>query len=187
LTPSNSPLVHQTTFEIPRMRHEFDVIRLWEQPTQSFLEATGLLPLAVLTQTPDQEQTLRDVAARVEAIPDIRRQSNVAASAGILAGLLLERDLIQQILRREIMQQSVLYQEWRAEFLREGEQIGEQRGAQREAAALILRQLAHRFGTLPEPLVTRIEQLPLEQLESLSVAWLDWQGVEDLEGWLRNQ
>ncbi|NEO95963.1 MAG: Rpn family recombination-promoting nuclease/putative transposase, partial [Moorea sp. SIO3G5] len=53
LTRSTSELVYQTAFEIPGTRHEFEVIRLWEQSTQAFLESTGLLPLAVLTQTPD--------------------------------------------------------------------------------------------------------------------------------------
>ncbi len=66
-----SEWVYQSVFEIPGTRHEFEVIRLWEQPTQLFLESTGLLPLAVLTQTSDKAQTLRQVAARVEAIPEL--------------------------------------------------------------------------------------------------------------------
>jgi predicted transposase/invertase (TIGR01784 family) len=33
LTPTGSDLVHQNVFETPKMRHEFDAIRLWEQPT----------------------------------------------------------------------------------------------------------------------------------------------------------
>jgi predicted transposase YdaD len=45
LTRSSSELVHQSAFEIPGTRHEFEVIRLWEQPTQPFLESTDLLPL----------------------------------------------------------------------------------------------------------------------------------------------
>ncbi|WP_293045246.1 hypothetical protein [Moorena sp. SIO1F2] len=134
LTRSTSELVYQTAFEIPGTRHEFEVIRLWEQPTQLFLESTGLLPLAVLTQTPDAAQTLRQVAARVETIPEIRIQSNVAACAGILAGLFLKRDFINQILRTDIMQQSVIYQDIKDEGRYEGEQ------------SLILRQLLRRIS-----------------------------------------
>ena len=77
LTRSKSELVYQNVFEIPGTRHEFEVIRLWEQSTQPFLEATGLLPLAVLTQTSDAAQTLRQVAAKVEAISEMRVQSNI--------------------------------------------------------------------------------------------------------------
>jgi predicted transposase YdaD len=71
LTRSTSELVHQTAFEIPGTRQEFEVIRLWEQPTQPFLEATGLLPLAVLTQTSDAAQTLRRIG---EVTPERRSQ-----------------------------------------------------------------------------------------------------------------
>jgi predicted transposase YdaD len=179
LTRSTSELVHQTAFEIPGTRHEFEVIRLWEQPTQPFLEATGLLPLAVLTQTPDTAQTLRQVAARVEAIPEMRVQSNVAASTGILAGLLLKRDFINQVLRRDIMQQSVIYQEWREEFLQEGEE--------REARSLVLRLLAKRIGEVTPERRSQIQALSLTQLEALGEALLDFRKPDDLDEWLRSR
>ena len=36
LSPSKSPLVHETTFNLEELRHKFNVIRLWEQPTTIF-------------------------------------------------------------------------------------------------------------------------------------------------------
>jgi predicted transposase/invertase (TIGR01784 family) len=184
LKPTGSELVYQTVFEIPGLRGEFEVIRLWEQPTQPFLALTGLLPLAVLTQTPDKAQTLRQVAAKVDAIPELRVQSNVAASAGILAGLLLEKGFINQVLRREIMQQSVIFQEWKEEFLQEGEQIGEQRGRTEEARSLILRQLTRRVGQVSSAMRSQVQALSLVQLESLGEALLDFTSAEDLSDWL---
>ena len=175
LTRSNSELVYQNLFEIPGTRHEFEVIRLWEQPTQSFLEARGLLPLAVLTQTSDAAQTLRQVAARIEAIPELRVQSNVAASTGILAGLLLKRDFINQILRRDIMQQSVIYQD----ILQEGEERGER--------SLVLRQLARRIGEVSPERRSQIQALSLPQLEALGEALLDFTKPDDLHEWIRSQ
>lgn len=190
LKPTGSELVYQTVFEIPGLRAEFEVIRLWEQPTQPFLALTGLLPLAVLTQTPDKAQTLRQVAAKVDAIPEVRIQSNVAASAGILAGLLLEKGFINQVLRREIMQQSVIFQEWKEEFLQEGEQRGEQRGRiegrTEEARSLILRQLTRRIGQVSSAMRSQVQALSLVQLESLGEALLDFTSVEDLSAWLRS-
>ncbi len=177
LTPSNSELVHQNVFEIPGMRHEFEVIRLWEQPTELFLNRPGLLPLAVLTQTRDQAQTLRQVAARVEAIPELRVQSNVAASAGILAGLILKKEFINQVLRREIMQQSVIYQEWREEFLQEGRQEGE--------AELVLRLLTRRIGEVYPELKSQIQALSLTQIEALGEALLEFSQPSDLVNWLQ--
>jgi predicted transposase/invertase (TIGR01784 family) len=177
LNPTGSDLVFQTFFEIPGMRHEFEVIRIWEQSTKPFLESTGLLPLAVLTNTPDKAQTLRQVAAKVDTISDKRVQSNIAASAGILAGLLLEKGFINQVLRREIMQQSVIYQEWKEEFLQEGEQTGE--------ARLVLRQLTRRIGEATPDLRSQIQSLSLPQLESLGEALLDFSQPDDLVEWLR--
>jgi predicted transposase/invertase (TIGR01784 family) len=177
LNPTGSDLVYQTFFEIPGMRHEFEVIRIWEQSTKPFLESTGLLPLAVLTNTPDKAQTLRQVAAKVDTILDKRVQSNVAASAGILAGLLLEKGFINQVLRREIMQQSVIYQEWKEAFLQEGEQTGE--------ARLVLRQLTRRIGEATPDLRSQIQSLSLPQLESLGEALLDFSQPDDLVEWLR--
>ncbi|NEO40014.1 MAG: Rpn family recombination-promoting nuclease/putative transposase [Moorea sp. SIOASIH] len=174
LTRSTSELVYQTAFEIPGTRHEFEVIRLWEQPTQLFLESTGLLPLAVLTQTPDAAATLRQVAARVEAIPEIRIQSNVAASAGILAGLLLKRDFINQVLRRDIMEQSVIYQDIKNEGRHEGEQ------------SLILRLLLRRIGEVSPEMRTQVQALSLAQLEALGEALLDFTKPDDLDEWMRS-
>ncbi|NEO11267.1 MULTISPECIES: Rpn family recombination-promoting nuclease/putative transposase [unclassified Moorena] len=174
LTSSTSELVYQTAFEIPGTRHEFEVIRLWEQPTQPFLESTGLLPLAVLTQTPDAAQTLRQVAARVEAIPEMRIQSNVAACAGILAGLLLKRDLINQVLRTDIMQQSVIYQDIKDEGRHEGEQ------------SLILRLLLRRIGEVSPEMRSQVQALSLPQLEALGEALLDFTKPEDLDEWMRS-
>ena len=128
LQPSPSDALYQTTFEIPGTRHEFEVIRLWEQPSSIFLSAPGLLPFTVLSATEDRPDLLRQVARQIETLPEARLQSNVAASTAILAGLLLDKDLIQRILRKEMMQESVIYQDIKAEGLLEGRQEGRQEG-----------------------------------------------------------
>ncbi|NET39280.1 MAG: Rpn family recombination-promoting nuclease/putative transposase [Cyanothece sp. SIO1E1] len=138
LQPTQSRAVHQTRFEISGLSHEFEVIRLWEQSPSNFLTRPGLLPFAVLTQTADRPELLRQVATQIEGIPERWTQSHIAASTAILAGLLLEQGLIRQVLRRELMQESVIYQEIKAEGrqegwqegLREGKQAGLQEGRQ---------------------------------------------------------
>lgn len=47
LRRSRSPLVYQTRFELPSTDHEFNVVRLWEEPTELFLQTPGLLPFAL--------------------------------------------------------------------------------------------------------------------------------------------
>jgi predicted transposase YdaD len=62
LKQTGSALVYQTSFTMERTRHEFDVIRLWEQPSSLFLQYSGLIPFAVLGQSADAEETLRQAA-----------------------------------------------------------------------------------------------------------------------------
>lgn len=94
LKQTSSELVHENTFTIPGTRHEFEVIRLWEQPTEVFLRTPGLLPFAVLSRTANPEGVLNQVAKAINEITEFRVQSNVAASTAILAGLLLEKEVI---------------------------------------------------------------------------------------------
>jgi predicted transposase/invertase (TIGR01784 family) len=68
LKPSNSSLVYETSFNSKQLNHEFNVIRLWEQPTETFQKCLGLLPFAVLSKTNTPEETLRDVARQIENI-----------------------------------------------------------------------------------------------------------------------
>ena len=57
-------------------------------------------------------------------------------------------------------------------------------GRQEGEAALALRLLARRCGPLSEATAARVQSLPLEQLESLAEALLDFQGPNDLAAWL---
>jgi predicted transposase/invertase (TIGR01784 family) len=188
LRPSGSDLVQQTSFNLEETQHQFEVIRLWEQPTELFLQQPGLLPLAVLSQTSDPEQVLQAVVHRVEEIADIRERSNLAAASGILAGLLLEQTVIQKLLRTELMRESVIYQEIEAQGLQRGLQQGRQEGRQQGLMegerALILRQISHRWGSISALIQTKIERLSLIQLEALGEALFDFTQLADLEAWL---
>ena len=92
LQKTDSELVQQTTFTLEETFHRFQVIRLWEQPTEIFLQTSGLLPFAVLSNTSNKTNTLQKVAAQIDNISDKRTQSNLAASTFILAGLVLEEE-----------------------------------------------------------------------------------------------
>ena len=164
--------MYQESFSIPGTRHEFQVIRLWEQPEEVFWQSPGLLPLAVLSQTESRRETLREVAQRIEQIEERRERSNVAASTAILAGLVLEKKVIERLLRQELMRESVIYQEIRAEGKQEGE------------ASLVLRLLRKRFGQVAQDLEKRIEGLSIEELEDLGEALLDFATEADLVNWL---
>jgi len=65
-----------------------------------------------------------------------------------------------------------------------GQQDGEQKGRQAEAAALTLRLLQRRCGSLQPDHQALIQGLPLSDLENLADALLDFQGPADLKAWL---
>lgn len=164
LKPTKSPLVHQSKFQSKQLNHEFSVIRLWEQPTEIFQRYLGLLPLAVLTDTSNPEETLKQVAGQIENIADKQVQSNVAASTAIISGIALNREVIQRLLRSEIMKESVIYQE----ILLEGEAKGEARG---EAKGLIKasNQIAQNMlrSDMSVDLVAQFTGLSLKQVQKL--------------------
>jgi predicted transposase YdaD len=81
-----------------------------------------------------------------------------------------------------------LAQDWIEEGRLEGEARGrlegEARGRAAEATAVALRLLNRRCGTLSEATTARIQALPLEQLEALTEALLEFSGPADLAAWL---
>jgi predicted transposase YdaD len=87
---------------------------------------------------------------------------------------------------------SVAYREifglGRQEGRQEGRQVGllegQQEGRQAEAVALTLRQLQRRCGSLNPNQQARIQAMPLNALEALADALLDFQGPDDLQAWL---
>ena len=159
------------------------MIRLWEVPSEQLLTKPGLLPFAVLSQPQDAVNVLTEVARQIEEIEDKQIQSNLAATSAILAGLVLDKIVIKRLLREEIMKESVMYQEIRSEGFAEGLQRGKQQGLQQEAN-LLIRQLNRRIGQIPQDLTRQVSNLPLEQLENLGEALLDFTTEADLVNWL---
>ncbi|MBE9012574.1 hypothetical protein IQ250_20450 [Pseudanabaenaceae cyanobacterium LEGE 13415] len=86
--------------------------------------------------------------------------SNLGAASGVLAALSLDKEVIKRILRRDIMQQSPLYQEWQ----QEAEQRGEQRGEEKARRSLALKMLQE---NLPLEMIARLTELSIEQLQQL--------------------
>jgi predicted transposase YdaD len=172
LRRTNSELARQTTFELPQMQHRYNVIRLWEVPTEQLLESSGLLPFAVLSETINPAGVLERVARKIETIEDEGEQNNVAASAAVIAGLILDTITIKRLLRKDIMRESVIYQDILAE------------GEAREAVKLVMQLLHHRFGEVSPNLSEKIRGLSLVEVETLAKALLDFQSLSDLVNWL---
>ncbi len=178
LQPSNSEMVFKTEYVDRNTRHRYRVIRLWEEDSTPLLNNPALLPLAVLAKSNSPESLLQQVASQVDMIEESEEQKNISACTQILAGLRFDRNLINQLFREEIMQESVIYQDILQRGLNRGKQQGE--------ATLILRQLVRRFGETSADIEQKIQALSTNQLEDLGEALLDFSNQNDLTTWLEN-
>ena len=153
--------------------------------------------------SPDAEH-LALVADRVAAIKNPVLQKEIAGGCHLLAGLGFSQELINAYFTMGILDDSVTYQAAVAEYTRrgrlEGERQGEERGIQlglnqglnqgrnqgiqQEAQCLVLRLLPRRCGQLSHEQELAVRALPLEKLEALAEALLDFDGPEALDAWL---
>jgi len=184
------PHVHylEVVVVVPHRRLRLGPDRLPRQ-LEAFLAGVHWLSLEELGQRPGLDPLLSLLTLPVLPKPDI---------PGATEKILQPRpDLLEPVLsilgerfpyltRKEIMalinlptdhlRDTRFAQEWMAE--------GEARGRAAEAAATAIRQLNRRCGPLSEAITARIQALPLQQLEALSDALLDFAGADDLASWL---
>jgi hypothetical protein len=73
---------------------------------------------------------------------------------------------------------------WEREGIKKGRQEGRQEGRREGTVQLVLKQLRRRVGAVSEDQEARVRRLPTERLDALGEALLDFQGVDDLDGWL---
>jgi predicted transposase YdaD len=188
LLPPSDLAEIETTFSVESTRHEYQVLRLWEQDPTVFLNDIALLPFASLAATSDPVLLLQQVAQAVSEIESTQQRQEVSGYAQLLAGLKFDRQLIRQMFVEGVMRESVIYQEIFQEGKQEGQQEdrqeGRQEGRQEEGLALVLLLLERRIGRLPDELRDRVSLLALPQLEALAVALLNFSQVSELAEWL---
>jgi predicted transposase/invertase (TIGR01784 family) len=156
LNRSNSPLVFETEFKHGELIHKYNVIRIWEQAPEVLQQYQGLLPFASLAQTNNPEEVLRAVAKQIDEVKDEGVKSNLTAAAYIFSGLVLDKEIIQRLLRREIMKESVTYQE----ILLEGEAKGKL-----EERIQIAKNMLH--SGISIDLIAQFTGLTIEQIQKL--------------------
>ena len=146
---------------------------------------TGIIVIHQLPQTPTtlwvrllgkgkvQERAIQEVAALPAEHP---YRNNALDLLGNLKVILETREKIEPEEQELIMQLSPLY----LEKLQAAEQVGEVRHAQAQTVRL----LSRRVGDVSTEILARVNVLPLEQLDDLLDAALDFSNVSDLIAWL---
>ena len=75
-------------------------------------------------------------------------------------------------------------EEGREEGIEIGREVGIEEGIEMGQRSLILRQLTRRVGMIPDDLLDRIQNLPIDPLEILAEDLLAFNGLDDLIHWL---
>ncbi len=125
-----------------------------------------MLPFAVLSKTEDKRATLTQVAQEIEKIDQKSIESNISACTEILAGLVLEKQVITNILREETMKESVIYQDIIQQGIEKGVRQGIEQGIEQGKIETALKMLEQK---MPLDLIVTITELPLETIEKLQL------------------
>lgn len=131
----------------------------------------------------DQEQALADVIA---ATLVCRFRGRSLQQLCVMAGISLD-EFTQSVAYREIFGQGELQglEKGLEKGLVKGLEKGRQEGRQEAELAMTLRLLNRRCGPLSAEQQARICALPLQRLEALAEALLDFRGAADLAAWLQ--
>ncbi len=136
-----------------------------------------------------QAQTLLLARGGPAADPDWKAWLDLIETIVVYKLPHLSREEIQRMLHLpEVeLKQTRFYQDVFAEGRIEGHTEGRAEGQQQGEAALVLRQLSRRLGAMPAEAESRIRALPVEELEALGEALLDWHTLAELMAWLQRQ
>jgi predicted transposase YdaD len=160
---------------------------------QLFLQQVAWINLEELSQ-----QTDLDPLLNLLTLP-VRPESELAASSQqilarrpdldtVVLPMLVQR--FPQLTEEQIMviagipREEIRHTRAVQDWLAEGRQEGLHEGEAREASKMTLRLLNRRCAPLTAATTAQIQALPVDQLEALADALLDFQGPADLSAWL---
>lgn len=170
----NSPLIEQVYLQelgtIANLSTGMGVLRLIVEPPENAAMTARLL-IDRIRQAPPQLPAPGDILELIETIVVYKFPQ-------------LSRQEIEAMLGLSELRQTRIYQEALAEGREEGREAGREEGREAGERSLIQRLLNRRFGAIPESLQTRIQQLPLRQIEALGEALLDFASLDELAQWV---
>jgi predicted transposase YdaD len=153
------------------------VERLYLEDLLPLRNLTPNLAILRLLVIPDREagSAAQSILADTDSETEFRRRLDLVEAILVNKFPLLTIEEVRQMLN--LREASVRETRFFQEVLQEGRQEGRQ--------DFVLRLLARRYGDLPIDQTTQIRSLPMAQLENLGDALLDFDGMADLEDWLR--
>jgi predicted transposase YdaD len=152
------------------LEYSYTVIRVWEERRQPVITAklVGLYPLLPLMKGEDvkesPEQALKKCIDAVQEIDDESLRQDLLAAMAILAGGKYPPELVLSMIRREMVMESPIFQEW----VREERAEAEARGKVEAKQDAICKYLRRRFGDASAGLQQKVREMAsLEVLDGV--------------------
>ena len=163
------------------MHFTYEIIRIWEKPRQEVIEQklVGLYPLLPLMQGEPSEQSetvLRQSIETIQTVQEPALQKDLLAVMGILAGGKYTAEFVFSLIRREMLMESPVYQQWikeereeaKAEGRIEGRNEGINEGRIKQLQNVIQDYLARKFSSKANNLQQKVVLMSnLEILKSV--------------------
>jgi hypothetical protein len=161
----------------PTNRYDYQVVRLWKEPVDSFLNAgVDLVPLALLSDVEEQQlpELIRKMGDRINPLPKPRGDKLWIASY-LIMGLRYPNDLAEKLLGGvQAVKESTTYQQILRDGKAEGLVEGRAEGHIEEARRIILRQGTRRFGKPDATVLAALEAISdVDRFEVLTDRILD--------------
>ncbi|MDA8334580.1 MAG: hypothetical protein M0Z41_06245 [Peptococcaceae bacterium] len=141
--------------------YAYTVLRVWEQYRQDVVEArlVGLYPLLPLMKGGKADETPREAMEEsiraVQEVEDEAVRKDLLAVMAILVGGRYSPELVRSMIRREMIMESAVFQEWVKDIVEEKTAEAEAKGRQ-EA---ICKFLNTRFGDISRDLQGRVKRI----------------------------
>lgn len=147
--------------------NQYDVIKIWELKKDYIIDnkLKGLYSLLPLMQI-EPGETDEDIIAKsvkvIETIEDEALRGDSLAAMSIMSSDRYSSTLIQKYVRREMLMNSPLYEEWVSEERKEAAEKATKKARQ----DTIIELLAEKFDFVPKPLREKISQINDEDIMS---------------------
>jgi hypothetical protein len=188
--PTWRPNQYSYNYPDTRLNFEFGIVKLQDYQTRWAELEISDNPFAtvVMAHLKTQQTTKKPQERKTWKFSLIRRLYEQGLQEKDIRNLYRFIDwvmILPKALEIEFWQEFTQFeQELTMSYITTGERIGYERGREEGEQSLVLRQLQKRVGDLPEDVRVRVQNLPLNQLEELGEALLDFTAIEDLFNWL---
>jgi hypothetical protein len=168
------------------LQFEFHAIQLNRLNWRNFLRTPNPVVAALMTKmqiAPEDRPRVALECLRMIATLKLDRARQTLIHSFMDAYLRLSAEE-RKVYNRQVQSMSEPERKVVMQIINQWEEHALQRGQEQGSRAILVRQLARKFGQLPTPLHEKLDGLSQDKLEQLADAVLDFSTVADVQSWL---